>query len=149
MKVWGAQTTLVETPQLLTHVGGADHEEFFGNLGLANRGAFMEQPCKHEPVCAYGLAERQAVDPKNVHCRVRQLERLAFSAIAPPCHVYPEIVLYRSHGLTLCQKLMTDPRDSPEIHHIRRESAASNSEIWMFAVMAYHQNSNRVFDYTK
>jgi hypothetical protein len=71
----------------------------------------MEQPCKHEPVCAFGLAERQAVDPKNFQCRVQELERVAFSAIAPPCHVYPELVLYRPTGLPLCQKFMTDPRE--------------------------------------
>jgi hypothetical protein len=72
----------------------------------------MEQPCKHEPVCAFGLAERQAVDPKNFQCRVQELERVAFSAIAPPCHVYPDLVLYRPTGLPLCQKLMTDPAGS-------------------------------------
>jgi hypothetical protein len=48
VKVWGAQTTVVETPHLLAHMGGAAHDEFFGNPDLANRGAFMEQPCKHE-----------------------------------------------------------------------------------------------------
>ncbi len=75
----------------------------------------MEQPSKHEPVCAFGLAERQAVDPKNFQCRVQELERVAFSAIAPPCHVYPDLVLYRLTGLPLCQKSMTDPRE-PLIH---------------------------------
>ncbi len=45
-----------------------------------------------EPVCAFGLAKRQGVDPKNVHCRVQELERVVFGGIAPPCHVYPEIV---------------------------------------------------------
>jgi hypothetical protein len=92
VKVWGSQTMLVETSQLLTHSGGAAYDEFFGNSGLANHGAFMDQPCKHEPVCALGLAERQAIDPKNFDCRVQELERVAFSAIAPPYHVYPDLV---------------------------------------------------------
>jgi hypothetical protein len=111
VKVCGAQTTWVETSQSLTRSGGAAHEEFFGNPGLANRGAFMEQPCKHElgPMCAFDLAERQAVALKNVRCRVQELERVGCSAIAPPCHVYREIVLYRTAGLPFCQKLMTDP----------------------------------------
>jgi hypothetical protein len=56
------------------------------------------------------LAERQAVDPKNVHRRVQELERMAFGAIAPPCHVYPDLVLYRKTGLPFFQKLMTAPR---------------------------------------
>jgi hypothetical protein len=82
VKVCGAQSTWVETPQLLTRSGGAAHEEFFGNPGLANSGAFMEQPCKHEhePICAFDLAERQAValNPKTevgaktaLNCRAR------------------------------------------------------------------------------
>ncbi len=63
---------------------------------------------------AFGLAEHQAVDPKNVHRRVQELERMAFGAIAPPCHVYPDLGLYRTTGLPLCQKLMTDPRTSAQ-----------------------------------
>jgi hypothetical protein len=44
----------------------------------------MQQSCKHEigPVSAFGLAEHQAVDPKNFHCRVQELERVAFGAVA-------------------------------------------------------------------
>ncbi len=79
---------------------------------LVYRGAFMEQPCNHEPVCAFDLAERQAVALKKVRCRAQELERVGFSAIVPPCHVYPEIVLYRTTGLPLCQKSIPDPRDS-------------------------------------
>ncbi len=74
----------------------------------------MEQPCNNElgPMCAFDLAERQAVDLKNVRCRAQELERVAFGAVAPPCHIYPEIVLYRTTGLPFFQKLMPDPRDS-------------------------------------
>jgi hypothetical protein len=46
--VCGAQTSLVKAQQIFKHSGGAADGEFFGNLGLANCGAFMEQPCKHE-----------------------------------------------------------------------------------------------------
>ena len=57
-----------------------------------------------EPVCAFGLAERQGVDPKKFHCRVQELERVAFGAIAPACHVYADLVLCRITGLHLGQK---------------------------------------------
>jgi hypothetical protein len=63
-------------------------------------------------MCAFDLAERQAVDLKNVRCRAQELERVGFSAIVPPSHVYPKIVLYRTTGLPFFQKLMPDPRDS-------------------------------------
>jgi hypothetical protein len=43
---------------------------------------------------------------------VQELERVAFGAIAPPCHVYPDLGLYRKTGLPFFKKLMTDPRDS-------------------------------------
>ncbi len=103
MKVWDAQTSLIEMPQLLTHMGGAAHEEVFGNPGLANRGAFMEQPCKHKPVRAFGLAERQSVDPQTLPLP-RELERVAFRSMiggvgaiallkAPPALPRPQIDL--------------------------------------------------------
>ena len=56
-------------------------------------------------MCAFDLAERQAVDLKDIRCRVQELERVGLSAIAPPCHVYPEIVLYRTTGLPLLSKI--------------------------------------------
>jgi hypothetical protein len=62
-------------------MGGATFKEFFGNPILANRGAFMEQPRKHELVCAFGLGERQSVAPKNSHCHVQELESEAFGAV--------------------------------------------------------------------
>jgi hypothetical protein len=56
------------------------------------------------------LAAHQAVDPKNFHCRVQELEREAFGVVAPACHVYAYLVLYRTTGLPFCQKMMPDNR---------------------------------------
>ena len=70
VKVWVAQTALVEAPQLLKHSGGAAHEEFFGNLGLANCGAFMEQPCKHECLWFGGATSCQSEERPSPRARV-------------------------------------------------------------------------------
>jgi hypothetical protein len=60
-------------------------------------------------MCAFDLAERQAVDLKNVRRRVQELERVGLCAIAPSCHVYPKIVLCRTTGLRLLSKIDDAP----------------------------------------